>query len=73
MNTNVRDTEYQAFINAQREFASAVGAGDSETAQLAFGEIEAAWLNTDWPRLRAACAAFLQRHAEYAGSAVAVN
>lgn len=66
MNTNIRAIEYQAFLNAQREFSDAVQAGNTETARLALAEIEGAWMHTDWPRLRDACAAFLQRHSEYA-------
>lgn len=66
MNTNIRAFEYQAFLNAQREFSDAVRDGDNDTARLALGEIEGTWMHTDWPRLRDACAAFLQRHPEYA-------
>ena len=66
MNTNIRAFEYQAFLSAQREFSDAVHAGDTRTARLALAEIEGAWMHTDWPRMRDACAAFLRRHLEYA-------
>jgi hypothetical protein len=66
MNANIRAFEYQTFVNAQHEFSDAVQSGDTRTARLALAEIESAWMHTDWPRLRDACAAFLRRHLEYA-------